>query len=263
MVASRPGLNTSIPESSQGEYVLSFGDILRMLWRRLWLIAWLMLVFVGLAIGYSLAQTPRHEASTKILVGQALEGGTSETNLSASDVQGLQILTKTVAEAIDSRRAAAAVIEKADLSTAPGTLMDDLSVEPVTETQFVTIKYEGADPEQVQKIVNTYGEVASEQISEISPEASAVKATVWDRASLPDQDNLVSPKPARNALLALVLATMLGVTLAFLLEVWESPGDGLSLAEEVERVSGVPTIGVIPTPSSRGGNSNAATGHDP
>jgi capsular polysaccharide biosynthesis protein len=44
-------------------------------------------------------------------------------------------------------------------------------------------------------------------------------------------------------LLGLVLGAMLGVTLALLLEAvresWRS-------AEEVERVSGVPTVGVIP-----------------
>jgi len=53
----------------------------------------------------------------------------------------------------------------------------------------------------------------------------------------------VSPDPLLNGLVALALGLLLGLGLAFLLEYlddsWESP-------EEVERVSGVPTFGVIP-----------------
>jgi len=53
----------------------------------------------------------------------------------------------------------------------------------------------------------------------------------------------VSPDPLRNALIALVLGSLLGVALAFVLEFvddsWDSP-------EEVEEVSGIPTLGVVP-----------------
>jgi capsular polysaccharide biosynthesis protein len=48
----------------------------------------------------------------------------------------------------------------------------------------------------------------------------------------------------RNVLLALVLGVMMGVGLAFLLDYldddWESP-------EEVERIAGVATLGLVPT----------------
>ena len=250
MVSNKPGPNAPTQETSEDEYILSFGDILRMLWRRLWLITLVMLLFLGVAIGFSLAQTPKYEATIKVLVGQAQERSTSETNLSASDIQGLQILTKTVAEAIDTRRVAEAVIEELDLSTPVGELRNDVSVEPISETQFVRVKYDDSNPVRAQQVANAYGEVASEQISEISSNASAVTATVWEPASLPDRDDLVSPKPVRNALLALVLGAMLGVALAFLLE---SLDDGLRSAEEVERASGVPTIGVIPGSSPRRG----------
>ena len=249
MVSTGPGPNAPRAQNPEDEYILSFGDILRMLWRRLWLIALSMVLFLGAALGYSSVQRPTYEASIKLWVGQAQERGTSETNLSASDVQGLQILTISVAEALDTRRVAEAVIEESGASTAPGELMNDLSVEPIPETQFVRVKYEDPDPLRAQRIANAYGEVSSDQVSEISSDASAVTATMFDPATLPDEDNIVSPKPARDAFLALVLGTMVGISLAFVLE---SLDDRLRSAEHVARVSGVPTIGTIPGSTARG-----------
>ncbi|MCA3748410.1 MAG: capsular biosynthesis protein, partial [Rubrobacter sp.] len=83
--------------------------------------------------------------------------------------------------------------------------------------------------------------IFSERVSEVSPGANAITATVWEEAVVPETP--VSPDPLLNGLVALALGLLLGLGLAFLLEYlddsWESP-------EEVERVSGVPVFGVIP-----------------
>ena len=224
------------------EHTLSLGDILRMLWRQAWLIALLALVFMGMVVGYSILQTPTYESSIKVLVGQAQAAETSDTNLSASDIQGLQILTRTMVEAIETRRVAEVVIRESNLAVAPGKLMDDVNAEQVPETQFVRVTYEDTNPVRAQQVANTYGEVIPREVSEVSAEASAVTATVWEQATV--ENDPVSPQPLRNAVLGLLLGTTLGVMLAFLLE---SLNDGWRSAEEVERASGVPTVGVIPT----------------
>jgi capsular polysaccharide biosynthesis protein len=239
-VSVDPGLDTPTSGTSE-EYTLSFGDILRVLWRRAWLIALPALVFTGVAIGFSLAQEPRYEASIKMLVGQKQESADSESNLSAGDLQGLQILTKTMAEAIDTRRVAEVVIERLNLPLGPGDLVTNLRVEPVSETQFFKVTYEDSDPVRAQQILNTYGEVFPDQVSEISSDASAVTVTLWEQARV--EDDPVSPQPRRNALLGLLLGAMLGVVLVFLLE---SFNDAWRSTEEVERVAGVPALGVIP-----------------
>jgi capsular polysaccharide biosynthesis protein len=68
-----------------------------------------------------------------------------------------------------------------------------------------------------------------------------VKAVVWERAALPQSP--VSPDPVRTGVIALVVGLMLGTGLAFLVDRldrrWRSP-------DEVEQVSGVLTLGVIP-----------------
>jgi capsular polysaccharide biosynthesis protein len=222
--------------AAEGEYVLSLVGLLRVVWRRLWVVLVVTTVLAGTAVGWSFGQTPSYQASIKILVGQ--EPGTNEVPIGVVD---LQQLTQTVAEAVDSRPVAEATIKQLGLRTTPENLIANLSVEQVPQTQFIQVSYADPSPKRAQRVANALGNVFSDQIFEVSPSAFGVTATVWERAVLPADP--VSPNPLRNGFLALVLGLMIGVALAFLLEQlddsWRSP-------EEAERISGVPTFGVIP-----------------
>jgi capsular polysaccharide biosynthesis protein len=238
---TEPGLRMPAREVADGDYIPSLGDVLRMLSRRLWLILLFILVFMGVAIGYSLTQTPKYEASIKILVGQRQVGDASNSNLSASDLQGLQILTKTVAEAINTLPVTQAVVEELNLPMKPDDVSANLGVVLVPETQFIEVTYEDSNPVRAQQVVNAYGDAIAKQMSDISTVASSVTVTVWERATVPEDP--VSPKPALNGLLGLALGALLGVSMALLVE---NLRGSLRSAEEAEQVSGLPVVGVIP-----------------
>jgi capsular polysaccharide biosynthesis protein len=123
----------------------------------------------------------------------------------------------------------------------PAELLDNLSIEQVESTSFIVLTYEGNDPVEATKIVNTVGDVSSELISERSAAGSQLTANVYEEAVVPESP--ISPDPLRNGLLAAVFGVMLGIGLALLMEYldhsWRSP-------EEVEQVSGVPTFATIP-----------------
>jgi capsular polysaccharide biosynthesis protein len=218
---------------------LPLREIVRVLWRRLWLIIVVTVIIVGGAIGFGFTQTPTYEASTKLLVGQQQNAG-DPYNL-AGDVQGLQLLTKTLATAVNTRPVAQVVIRQLDLSINPNDLMANVQVQQISDTQFVQVTYKDTSPERAQLIANSIGDVFSAKISEISPKTSGVTITVWEPATMPT--NPVSPNFLLILPLALVLGILLGVTLALLLEYWES---GWRSAEEVERAFGRPVIAVIP-----------------
>jgi len=229
-----------VQESSGGEYIiLSLGDLLRVIWRRAWLILLLAILFAGSAIGYDIfAKTPQYQSSTKIYIGQ---GQDVDQSSFGANVSGLQDVTITLSEAVETRSVAEGVIQRLGLSTTPGGLLASLSVEQVPETQFIDVYYTDPNPQRAQQVAGAVGETFSERVSELSPGSSSLYATVWDQASVPQEP--VSPKPLRDAALAFVLGAMLGIALAFVLEQlddsWRSP-------EELEQVSGVPTFGVIP-----------------
>ena len=223
---------------SQGGITSSVETVLRTLLRRVGAIALVAVVVAGAALGFSLYQPATYEASIRILVGQKNPEATSI----AQDVSDIQDLTLTIAKAVRTAPVAQGVVEQLNLpeESAEGVL-NNMSAEPDPGTMFVNVSYKSSDPERAQLIANTIGQVLEEKISEVSIGANGIAATVWAPATLPQ--NPVSPDPVRNTIIALVLGSLLGVVLAFLLEYiddsWNSP-------EEVEEISGVPAFGVIP-----------------
>ena len=213
--------------------------VVQTLRRRMWTIVLVAAVTAVSALGISLLQTPTYEASMMVLVGQKT---TSDTNFNAADVTELQELALTVAQAVPTTPVAESVVERLNLQEASAEgVLNNISAEPDPGTMFVNVSYKDSDPERAQRIANAIGKVLSEKISEVSVGANAITATVWEPATLPETP--VSPDPIRDGIIALVLGSLLGVVLAFLLEYvsgsWDSP-------EEVEEVSGIPTFGVIP-----------------
>ena len=227
-------------ETRRSEHEYSVADLLRILRRRSWVVILITVLFTGAAVGFGLLQTPTYQASTKILIGQT--GGKVQPGTLGSDVQGLQQITQTMVEAIDSRSVAGEVIRRLDLRISPDDfLKKHLGVEQISTTQFIRVTYEASDPRQAQRVANTIGEVFSDQVSGISASNGAITATVWERANIPE--NPISPNLPLDFGVGLALGLLLGVGLAFLLDFfddsWRSP-------EELERVSRVPNLGMIP-----------------
>lgn len=215
----------------------SLKESLRVVKRRLWAIVLVVAACLAIALGLTVFQTPQYEASIKILVGQKGAGD----NLGGY-VSGLQQLTVTLTEAVKSRPLADTVIQDLDLGITPEEfLKDHLSAAQIQDTQFIQIDYRASDPETAQRAANTIGEVFSDRIAKLSPDAEGITATVWEPAIVPD--NPIYPNPLRYALLALVLGGVLGLGLAFLLEYLY---EGWSYPREVEETLGLPAFGVIP-----------------
>jgi capsular polysaccharide biosynthesis protein len=224
------------------EHVVSLRQPLQIIRRRIWFITLITCLFVGAAVGFSLLQTPVYEAKIKILVGLQRDSTDVQPNL-GSDMSGLQLLTLTMANAVDTRPVAEVVTDELNLQKSPEDLLEDLSAQQVSpNTQFIEVSYKDTNPWQAQRIVNRIGQEFSEQVTDLSPSANAVTATVWEPAITPQAP--VSPKPLLNCLVALVVGGLLGLGLAFLLEHlddrWRSP-------QEAEQIFGVPALGVIPS----------------
>ncbi len=213
-----PGASTST-EIAQDEYVITVRDLLGVLLRRLWIIVLVALVPTGMVLGFDLTRKPTYEATILIFVGQ--KPGSGVPGSLGSDVQGLEQLTKTMATLVATRHVTSEVIDRLDLGLSSREVLENLSVEPVGETQVIKVSYEDASPKMATQIANSVGIVFSEQISEEIPSANAITATVWERAMIPSSP--VSPKPFRDSLLAMALGIMIGIGLAFVLEDLDEP----------------------------------------
>jgi capsular polysaccharide biosynthesis protein len=218
-------------------YVLPIRELFLIFRKRLWVVVLMMIALTAASVAYSLMQPPVYESSIKILVGQ--ERGFAENPVVAG---GLLDLTMTVAEAVNSRPIAQGVIEQENLRTDPETLLANLQVEAIEETQFVAVSYRDSDPQMTRRVADAVGSVFSKRFAEANESGGIITATVWDPAGPAGAP--ISPRPLRNGILALMIGAVLGTGLAFLLEFmddsWRSPA-------EAEQVSGVPTFGVIPS----------------
>lgn len=238
LVGARAISGESLGNMYENENILSLRDSLQIVRRRALVILLVALLPVALVVGYDLIQTPVYEASIKVLIGQE---GTDAPSALNNELQGLEELTPTMSTALGTRPVAEGVIQRLNLDISPGDFLDNLNVEQIEGTQFITVSYRDSNPERARLIANTVGYEFSDQISEVSPGTSAITAMVWETATTPDSS--VSPNPIRDGFLALAMGIVLGVWLALLLEYlddnWRSP-------DESERVSGVPTLAVVP-----------------
>jgi capsular polysaccharide biosynthesis protein len=198
-------------------------------------------VLVTMAVtSASLWQAPTYGASARVLVYQKQSF--------AETVEGLQTFILTMTHTIDSRPVAEEAIRRLELEMTPTELLDKLTVEQIENTNLIVLTYEDTDPERAQLIVNTVGEVSSEFSSESS---SAFRATVWDKATLPESP--VSPHPLRNGLLTLVIGLMLCAGLALALPVFAA-----SVAGKLGRQAVLQGIGQAGVPAvTRAGPSQA------
>jgi capsular polysaccharide biosynthesis protein len=184
--------------------------LVQAIWRRVWIVVVVATLLSGLAVGYSLVQTPMYAASVEILVGQR---STDELSLAPYD---LQQLTQTLVGTIHSRRVAEGVIQELNLQTSPKHLLQNMTVEQVNATQLIYVEYRDPNPQRAQAVAETVPKVFSKQISEVSPSASSIVTPVWEHATFPE--NAVTPKPTRNVAIALGVGVMLGIALALLLD---------------------------------------------
>lgn len=233
-----PGTPTPPSESPPAEPLPPLRDLFRVIWKRMWVIVVVLILCVGASLGFSIVQPPAYESSIKLLVGQEREADTPGDL--GGEVQGLQQFTQTMTTAVETRPVADAVIGRLSLGISSEAFLRNLDAEQIGATQFIQVTYTDPNPEQARRIVNAVGEVFSEQVSGVSPGNNDLTAVVWERATSPGK--LVAPDTLRNTLLALLLGLLLGVSLVFLLENLDNSWRSL---DELEQVSGVPTLGVI------------------
>lgn len=198
---------------------------LQILLRRVGTIILVAVVATGSALGFSLAQPSTYQASAKILIGQ---NNAEDTNLTPADVSALQDLTQSVANGAETMPVAQAAVEELNVpEQSAEEVLRNMSAEPDPGTMFVDISYKSPDPKEAQLTANAIGQALSGKVSEDGLGADTITATVWAPATLPQ--NPVSPDPVRNAAIALLLGSILGVALAFLLE--NAKGLGTQMAE--------------------------------
>jgi polysaccharide biosynthesis transport protein len=209
-------------------------DVYRALWRHRFFIIVLTSCLVAAAWYATSRQERIYEASTLIQILQPIDDP-SETSTS---LETGERLAQTYAKIAETANIAARVdqlllgrVAKADV---------DISAEPLADLELLSIKARDSDPRRAALVANT----APRALDRFIRESGGLedKIITVERATVPTSP--VSPRLGFNLALALLLGLILNGALALLLEVL---GDRVRDADELERISGQPILGTIPS----------------
>jgi capsular exopolysaccharide synthesis family protein len=240
--------------AAQGAYErMEFRPYLNRL--REWAWALVLGTLVSAGLGYVIARQlpPVYEASTTLLVNVSPAGGLPTYN----DVMLSQQLVKTYAtlalQPVLLERAATQL----GLALSPDDLRRMVDVQPVRDTQLITIAVRSPVPDDAQRIANTLASVFIEEQQAWFPAGSG-GITVVQPALLPAQP--IEPRVPVIVGLAAVLGLLLVVGMLF---AWDYLDDHIRSAAELDRVTALPAIGTVMQLSRRDGVSEPSRLLDP
>ncbi|GAB6155695.1 Wzz/FepE/Etk N-terminal domain-containing protein [Desulfosporosinus burensis] len=183
---------------------------------------------------------PVYQASTTMIVGKkASESGQAAVQmLDNSVLQANLQLAKTYAAIAQSRTVEQNVINDLDLELTVAELDSMISINPVKTTEILEIQVMNTDPELASSIANSMANEFSKAVIDIKKVDSV---SIVDTAMTPTHP--VKPNKQLNILIAFVVGLMASVGLVFLLEYLDNT---VKTSEDVERILGIPVLGVIP-----------------
>jgi capsular exopolysaccharide synthesis family protein len=206
----------------------------------------ILCVLLGVAIT---ARSPRvYEARSTLFVGEQQVQLDDAREGIYSRVISVGLL-KSYVEIIKSRSIAQRAIVDGGLDVAPGTIMRGINSRAILETQVIEVTYHGSDAPRAQRIANAVVDAFVAEIDELGEQEGgnpAVTIEVIDRAVTPGAP--VSPNPARNMTLALMLGLLAAAALVFLVEHLDT---SIKHRDEVEAM-GLSVLGSIPRLDTHG-----------
>jgi tyrosine-protein kinase len=213
---------------------------LRTLYKRRWTAISAFIALVALGVILTALMRPLYQAQTTLFVGdrqvafEDAQEGVFVRNFSVGFI-------KSYIEIIKSRSIAQQAIADAQLNLTPGRLQGRLEAKQIVETQVIRMTYKGYDAEQTSRVTNAVADAFVKQIETLDTEGQpAIRVSVIDEAVTPSTP--ISPRPIRNITLAALLGAMLGVGLAFFVEVLDVT---VKSREDVEAL-GLQLLGSIP-----------------
>jgi capsular polysaccharide biosynthesis protein len=144
-----------------------------------------LLVAAVVAVGSYALQTPKYEASIKILVGQKEPPATPGIHpLPNARVPGLlQRYTLTIAKAVPTEPVAQAVVKRLSLPKgSAGEVLENMSVEQDPGTMYIDVTYTDSDPKRAQLVANAIGQVVSQRVDQMHLGNNTITAALWQPA---------------------------------------------------------------------------------
>lgn len=219
------------------EKTINLFDFIKILKKRFILIMSLTALLVGIAATMNyFVLTPVYQSETQILVNQRLD---ARQPIEAQKLEVDLQLINTYSIIIKSPVILTKVIERLDLNRTPEELMKQISVANANNSQVVSVKVEDSDSKQAVEIANTLAEVFKREIPVLM---SVDNITILSSAKISEHPVPIKPNKLLNLVIGGVFGFLVGMAIAFLLEVSNKK---IKSEYEVEEILQFPIIGFI------------------
>jgi len=197
------------------ETFVELKDYIRVIRKRWQIIVAVMLVVVaGAALATALSPKV-YEATTRLFVSTS---GSSDSNALLSGSNFTQQRVKSYADVITTPNVLDPVIQTLQLNTTAAKLGDQITATVPLDTVLIEVAVTNTDPRVAAEVADAVGKQFTKTVADLESvtkgQPSPVKVTVVSAPTVPTAP--ISPKPARNLALGVVLGLLLGLGLALL-----------------------------------------------
>ena len=224
----------SVNMASADEVEIDLLEVLRVLWRKAWLLILALIVGAGIAgVVTKMFITPLYQARATIYI---LSKSTSITSL--TDIQIGNNLTGDFRYIATTRETLNEVIEEMGLNVTYLDLVKQVSVTNPNDSHMLQVQVTNPDPQLAAQISNTLAEVLREQIADIM---NTDKPSMVERAIPPTSPS--SPSLMRNAALG---GLILAVLVAAIILIRYFMDDTITTEEDVRKYLNVTVLAAVP-----------------
>ena len=225
--------------NSMEEQVIDLQEMVHMLLKWWWLIAFLAIVIPVAAYFYTnFTYVPQYTAAATMVVNSKQLRVVGGQVVVSNDIWLSQKLVETYSLILKSDRVMELVAQDLGLNLPPSFISKAVSVAHEKDTEVLSVIVRNTDPELAAKICNSIMKVAPEAISS-TVEVGSVN--VVDYAKIPGYPE--PPATTRNMLVGALLGLMLGVGFAFVFRYFDNT---IKNDEDVKAKLGLILLGCIP-----------------
>ncbi|GED15976.1 YveK family protein [Aneurinibacillus migulanus] len=192
---------------------ITFDELFEIVRKRIWIVLLIPIIFVSVSgyVSYKY-MTPIYAVSTQLLVISKEKEGTEMT---FNDIQTSLKLIDTYSIIIQNPGVLNRVIKNLNLNLSANQLNDKIIVNPITNSQIISISVTDPDPEMAVKLANG---IAKAFIEEISIVMNVHNVKILTEAKADKTMPPISPKPLMNMAVAFVISLFISTASLFILE---------------------------------------------
>ncbi|WP_247945964.1 capsular polysaccharide biosynthesis protein [Streptococcus oralis] len=212
-------------------------QLLKILWKRKFLIALVAIVTGVVAFAYSsFIVKPEYTSTTRIYVVNRNQG--DKSGLTNQDLQAGSYLVKDYREIILSQDVLEKVATDLKLELPPKGLASKIKVTVPVDTRIVSISVTDRAPEEASRIANSLREVAAQKIISVTRVSDVTTLEEARPATSPS-----SPNIRRNTMVGFLAGAVVMVVTVLLVELLDTR---VKRPEDIEDVMQIALLGVVP-----------------